>query len=197
MPDYNIPDQTGSEPATEDATAEAPLGAQDNASCTTNEPAAPKTRPNRPFNSQNSPSPAWSVGEIAQRLGLKTVIVGGKTEHHGANPAGNGATKDGFILFDNGTAWDRKSDLKYTTAEVARLAGLEPNDFEPYRTWREANPRQTNFRPQAPRPASTPGNREATAKAPSASNANTGGQKKARMRSFPWDAAQTDLQLHR
>ncbi len=137
----------------------------------------------------NSPSPAWSVGEVAQRLGLKAVVAGGKTEYHGANPTGNGATKDGFILFENGTAWDRKIDLKYNSVEVARMDGIEPDDFEPCRTWRKANPRQTNFNPSGPRPPRAPNANPA--KTPGASGSNASATQNAPRRAFPWDLAQT------
>jgi energy-coupling factor transporter ATP-binding protein EcfA2 len=73
----------------------------------------------------------YSVAEVAEMLGLKEDSANGKPEWHGANPTGNGAAKDGFILYLEGNALDRKTDTIYKSFEVARMAGIDPGEYEP------------------------------------------------------------------
>ena len=54
-----------------------------------------------------------------------------RDEWHGPNPTGNGAGNDGFILFEDGNAWDRKDDTRYKSKEVAEFAGIESNEYAP------------------------------------------------------------------
>ena len=90
---------------------------------------------------QTSPQPqtatarVLTVAEVADRLSLRPEKSKGKTEYKGANPAGAGATKDGFILNEDGTAYDRKLDRRYTSRDVADLAQIAPETYEPYATW--------------------------------------------------------------
>ena len=77
--------------------------------------------------------------ELAESLNLKRQVVGGKVEYHGANPFEAGATKDGFWINEDGTAHDRNSGQHYTSWEVARLANLSPDKYEPCRQFREQN----------------------------------------------------------
>lgn len=69
----------------------------------------------------NSAALPIPIEQVAQILGLKQEARG---EWHGDNPFDpNGATENGFILFeDNGMAWDRKTGEKYTTDRVQAMA---------------------------------------------------------------------------
>jgi hypothetical protein len=77
------------------------------------------------------PCISYTVQQVARILNLKRA----GNEWHGSNPTGNGATEDGFILFPDGNAWDRKLNQSYTALEVAKLAGIEPGQYEPYFQW--------------------------------------------------------------
>jgi hypothetical protein len=77
--------------------------------------------------------------ELANRYELKRQTVKGAIEYHGANPFEAGATQDGFILNSDGKAFDRKINRVYTSREVAQLAGLSPDEYEPCRQWCERN----------------------------------------------------------
>ena len=79
---------------------------------------------------------SFTVPDVAEKLGL---IEEGKGEFHGANPTGQGATEDGFILYAEGNALDRKTGQKYTSPEVAQMAGIEPMEYEPYREFKLTN----------------------------------------------------------
>lgn len=85
-------------------------------------------------------STRYSVADVAALLNLKATKKGGKIEYHGANPTGTGATKDGFILFEAGHAHDRNG-AKYNSPEVAKLAGISPNDYAPVVLFVERNGR--------------------------------------------------------
>lgn len=93
-----------------------------------------------------------TVEEVAQRLNLKPQHANGKTEYHGANPRGEGATSDGFILFAEGNAIDRKAGHNYTSAEVARMADIDHDEYAPVREWRG----QQNRNGHAPNPTNAP-----------------------------------------
>lgn len=62
------------------------------------------------------------IWEVASKLGLELHESG--TEWHGPNPFDDGATEDGFILFSEGNAWDRKIARSYSAKEVRELAGF-------------------------------------------------------------------------
>lgn len=83
--------------------------------------------------------------DLAKRHGLKPQHANGKTEWHGKHPGGFGAQRDGFILNEDGTAWDRSQDQHYTSLEVAGLFGLEPGQYEPVAQWRAHNPLDNPF----------------------------------------------------
>lgn len=74
--------------------------------------------------------PSIDVPALAARFGLKPQTANGKTEWHGPNPFESGATKDGFILYPEGNAFDRSTNTKYTRDKVAELAGLSTRRFE-------------------------------------------------------------------
>jgi hypothetical protein len=78
-----------------------------------------------------SSSQIFTVEDVANRLNLTPERAKGKIEYHGANPTGQGASEDGFILYADGNAYDRKSRVKYTSPEVAEMAGIEPMQYEP------------------------------------------------------------------
>lgn len=82
----------------------------------------------------------FSVSDVAALLKLKAEPVNGKTEWHGANPSGAGAMRDGFILYEEGNAWDRSIDARYKSFEVARMAGIEPGQYEPCIEYSNAHP---------------------------------------------------------
>jgi hypothetical protein len=77
------------------------------------------------------------VEDVAAEWSLKRRVVNGEPEYFGANPCGYGATKDGFILFADGRAWDRKSGTSYTSVEVAQMAGISPRHYGPVARWIE------------------------------------------------------------
>ena len=82
----------------------------------------------------------YSVADVATKLNLKILATSDGEEWHGANPGGSGATKDGFILYPEGNAYDRKIDTRYKSFEVARLAGIEPAHYEPCIEYSNGNP---------------------------------------------------------
>ena len=82
----------------------------------------------QPVSGHASPIPSISVEEVAKILGLKKNVVG---EWAGKNPTGNGAGDDGFILFKDGNAYDRKISQSYSSIEVAKMAGIDPDYYEP------------------------------------------------------------------
>lgn len=55
-----------------------------------------------------------TVADVADLLHLSALRSNGKTEWHGPNPTGQGAKEDGFILYEEGNAWDRSIDRRYT-----------------------------------------------------------------------------------
>lgn len=63
---------------------------------------------------------------VAEKYGLEYLPRG---EWHGANPFENGATDDGFILFETGNAYDRKLQKSYSRHQVFLMAG--PDFTEP------------------------------------------------------------------
>lgn len=91
---------------------------------------------------------------MAQRLNLKTQRVNGGAEWHGANPWGGGATRDGFILFEDGRAWDRAADVRYTSWQVAELAGVDPKLYQPCADWVGGQPARGDLNGGAGRAAS-------------------------------------------
>jgi hypothetical protein len=88
-----------------------------------------------------APSEEITVADVAALLNLSPVKSSGKIEYHGANPEGGelNAGDDGFMLFQEGNALDRKSQKKYTSVEVAKLAGINPDHFEPYKNYKAKN----------------------------------------------------------
>lgn len=90
--------------------------------------------------SQPIAGPVITVEELAQRFDFKRI----SGEWHGANPTGEGATKDGFILNDDGTAHDRKLNKRYKSIETAQAFGIDPGEFEPVATYRARNGHNLN-----------------------------------------------------
>jgi hypothetical protein len=111
-----------------------------------------------------------TVADLAQRKGMKR----DGNEWHGAHPTGNGATKDGFILNDDGTAWDRPTQTPYTSAQVAELFDIAPDDYQPVADYRASNghasaprkPSNTRPKPKAPKAEAKPAPDEAPEPAP-------------------------------
>jgi putative DNA primase/helicase len=104
----------------------------------------------------HAPTYTTTPAELAQRFNLRPQTTKGQIEYHGANPFGEGATDDGFILNNDGTAWDRKTNQKYKSWEIAKLAGLTPEQYQPTADYKARNGHaQPNERAQpntAPRP---------------------------------------------
>jgi hypothetical protein len=80
-----------------------------------------------------------TVEELASANNFTRLHANGKTEYHGPNPSGNGATDDGFILNDDGTAFDRKLNRRFTSPEVAELFGVAPDAYAPCAEYRQRN----------------------------------------------------------
>ncbi len=84
------------------------------------------------FNSNHAAhSSTTTPDDLARRFDLKPQNANGAREWHGANPFESGATHDGFLLNEDGTAFDRKLNRKYKSREVAQLAGLRAEEYEP------------------------------------------------------------------
>jgi hypothetical protein len=98
--------------------------------------------------------------DLAARFSLKKQIANGVTEWSGANPSGNGATEDGFVLNEDGTAYDRKIKRRYTSREVAQLFGVRPDQYEPEAQYRARNgnnkPNGKATPAEAPQPIKSP-----------------------------------------
>ncbi len=75
----------------------------------------------------------FTVADVAAKLQLKPQPNG---KFSGA-PEGTGATKDGFVLCPEGNAFSNGGD-KYTSAQVAELAGIDPGQYEPVANFRAA-----------------------------------------------------------
>ena len=77
----------------------------------------------------------YSVSDVAQKLNLTQQPNG---NWNGA-PVGTNATKDGFILCPDGNAFTNSGD-KYDWKQVAELAGIAPDQYEPFATWKASKP---------------------------------------------------------
>lgn len=77
-----------------------------------------------------------SVADVAAILALTPTLEGEKLVYVGANPFEDGADDDGFFLYGNGeflgSAYDRNLDKKYSSAQVAKLADIPYEEYEPY-----------------------------------------------------------------
>ncbi len=70
-------------------------------------------------------TPNFSAEAFAAAHNLTCTTVSGKTEWHGANPIDPaGATTDGFILFAEGNALDRKTGQKYSAIALKNFSNL-------------------------------------------------------------------------
>ncbi len=103
------------------------------------------------------PDTVLSVAQVAEMLHLKPAQANGKPEWHGPNPNGSGATKDGFILFAEGMAFDRKAKQQYSSPEVAQMAGLIPSQYEPCREHQSRKGATSPARPPQPPAKTQPG----------------------------------------
>jgi 5S rRNA maturation endonuclease (ribonuclease M5) len=98
----------------------------------------------------NAQAPApytTSVEELAQAHGFKRV----GNEWHGANPKG-GATKDGYILNDDGTSFDRKLNQRFTSIETAQNFSIALGEYEPVAFYRKQKGSAQKFNRAAPAP---------------------------------------------
>lgn len=153
----------------------------------------------------SSGAKTFTVADVAAKLNLKPQKVGGKLEYHGANPTGDGATKDGFILFEAGNASDRNGQ-KYTSPQVAKMAGLSPDEYAPFLEWKarsgHLSPNGTQTPPKRPE-SSQNGNGQAGAKPTSGAaplDGSNGHSNSAALESGPrvlWLPAPDDLKLLR
>jgi hypothetical protein len=84
----------------------------------------------------------YTVAEVAAMLKLKEQPNG---KFHGA-PNGTGKTKDGFILCPGGNAFTNDG-TKYTSRQVAKLAGIDPDHYAPVAEYNARNGNGTQSRP--------------------------------------------------
>lgn len=117
-------------------------------------------------NGHTSNGAPFTVATVAEMLGLKEQPNG---KWHGA-PNGTSATKDGFVLCPEGNAFTNGGE-KYTSRQVAELAGINPDEYAPIAEWKAQSGHQ---------PTSTPRTPTNGAQSPS------GGKSASR---FDWDAA--------
>lgn len=82
----------------------------------------------------NNSAQIFTVPEVAAMLELKAQPNG---KYHGA-PNGTGATKDGFVLCPEGNAFTNDG-TKYTSPEVAKLAGIAPDQYAPVAEFKARN----------------------------------------------------------
>lgn len=90
----------------------------------------------------NSGAHIYTVADVAAMLELKAQPNG---KYHGA-PNGSGKTKDGFILCPEGNAFTNDG-TKYTSPEVAQLAGIEPGQYAPVAEFSARNGNGSQSRP--------------------------------------------------
>ncbi len=88
-----------------------------------------------------------SVEELATAHGFARI----GNEWHGANPKG-GATKDGYILNDDGTSYDRKLDQRFTSIETAQNFNIPPGEYEPVAYFQKQNGNAQKFTRATPAP---------------------------------------------
>ena len=97
-----------------------------------------------------------TIQDLATVWGLVPTSSNGQTIYAGKNPLGQGATHDGFLLFEEtGMALDRKTGIQYSTAQVAKMAGLRPEEFEPHAQYLAKNGAKPSQKP-APTPTLRP-----------------------------------------
>ena len=87
----------------------------------------------------NSGAHIYTVADVAAMLNLKAKPNG---KFEGA-PNGTGTNKDGFVLCPEGNAFTNDG-TKYTSAQVAELAGISPGQYQPVADWRARNGSQSN-----------------------------------------------------
>ena len=100
-----------------------------------------------------------SVEELAQSHNFKRI----GNEWHGANPKG-GATKDGYILNDDGTSYDRKLDQRFTSIETAQNFNIAPDEYEPVSYFQKQNGCAQKFTRTTPAPTVASGTNAAKTK---------------------------------
>lgn len=111
--------QNGTRAATNSATAHGPSTQH-------------STNGTQPTGAPTNPTGAlYTVPNVAEILDLALQPNG---KYHGA-PVGTGATQDGFVLCPEGNAFTN-GGTKYTSAQVAQLAGIDPNQYEPVAIWK-------------------------------------------------------------
>ena len=103
----------------------------------------------------NNSAHVFTVAEVAAMLNLKEQPNG---KYSGA-VEGTGTTDNGFILCPEGTAFTNGGD-KYTSNQVAELAGISPDQYAPNVEYRARNGAPAQSRPAAktptPKPAKSP-----------------------------------------
>lgn len=126
----------------------------------------------------------FTVADVAATLNLKPQVANGKTEWHGKNPSGNGAQENGFILFAEGNALDRKTGEKFTSHQVAQFARIEPEQYQPVAQYRARNRNEwTPPGAKAPSPS-----RDSTSNS-AATNSSPDSAAKPKELPFDWKAA--------
>jgi 5S rRNA maturation endonuclease (ribonuclease M5) len=100
-----------------------------------------------PDSAQRNGAYATSVEELAQAHGFKRI----GNEWHGANPK-DGATKDGYILNDDGTSYDRKLNQRFTSIETAQNFSIPLDEYEPVAFYQKQNGSAQKFNRPTPAP---------------------------------------------
>lgn len=128
-----------------------------NGQCAANTSAQSNTARSGHSNNAAPTGGVFSVAEVAEMLGLKEQPNG---KFCGA-PEGTGKTKDGFILNPGGNAFTNDG-TKYTSRQVAELAGISPDQYAPVVEYRAGKSAAAPSRPVAPKAAQnapkSPGN---------------------------------------
>ena len=123
-----------------------------------------------------------SVADVAAQFNLTEQPDG---TWRGPNPF-TGEGKDRFVLFPDGNATERGGGFSYTSNEVARQAGISPDQYEPCGEYRARNGRGA----QVPQPA--PKSPKAKPKA-SAKPDQTAGAAKPKLPKAPFDWRRAQL----
>ncbi len=111
-----------------------------------------------------------SVEDLAARWNLK-LQTNGKWE--GPHPTDKSqAEKDGFVLCPEGNAFTNLG-TKYTSLQVAELAGIDADSYEPYAQWKARNGATTPKHTKAPNGVQNGKNAPKTSAKPAAFNWNT------------------------
>lgn len=125
---------------------------------------------------------------MAAEHGLKRHVVNGAVEWHGPNPSGHGATHDGFILKEDGKAFERNGTT-YSTRETAELFGIAPEQYAPEVEYRERQGHSRNGRASHSANGQHKASNPARPKAPAGSTSRPKAPAKRPKAPFQWERA--------